>query len=232
MLERQLEALTGTDVSGRMRALVRAGYVKEVEDLAGRPYQIRRRGLTAIDSALGPPRSKFGAYKHDVGLAWLWLGGRGGAFGAVREVLSERRLRSEDGALDHPREPHGVRLGGFDRYGHERLHYPDLLLIDHHDRRLALELELTSKGRERCEVILSGYATDGRIDRVLYLVEDDPQGRRIGRLVRTTACEMQLSGQVYVQRIKPIRTAPGRSGSTPALVSMAQAARARAEVER
>ena len=55
--------------------------------------------------------------------------------------------------------------------GVRRLHYPDLLLVDPDGRRLAVELELTSKGRERRERILSGYAADRRFDGVMYVVE-------------------------------------------------------------
>jgi hypothetical protein len=215
VLGRQIEALSGADVSGRMRALVRGAYLGELREVSFPCYQILKRGLRAIGSPLKPPRPKLDAYKHDVGLAWLWLGARRGAFGPLQHVLSERRLRSEDGALEHPPDPHAVRLGGIDRYGNETLHYPDLLLIDGRRRRLAVELELTQKSRGRLERILAGYAADGRIDRVLYLVEDNREGRRLGHVLAGTVQDMGLSGRVYVQRIEPIRSSPDGASSAP-----------------
>jgi hypothetical protein len=205
VLERQLQRLAGTGVSARTRALVQAGYLKWGCVFGEPHYQIRPSGLAAIDSSLPAPRFKLTAYKHDVGLAWLWLAAQRGTFGRLRQVLGERRLRSADGVSERPLEPCAVRLGGLDRYGKERLHYPDLLLIDRQDRRLALELELTPKGRERRELILGGYGTDERIDRVLYLVEDDLRGRRIGRLVESSAHEMGIADLVRIQLIKPLR---------------------------
>lgn len=229
VLKRQLDALTGTDVSERMRQLVRTRHMKEGEDLPLQHYLIRERGLAAIDSSLSAPRPKLAEYRHDVGLAWLWLGAQRGAFGPVRQVLSERRLRSHDGVRERPPEPYGIRLGGFDRYGNELLHHPDLLLIGPDRRRLALELELTRKGRSRLEGILGGYSSDARIDRVLYLVEDNPEGRRLGRVLRTAAREMGLSALVRVQRIKPIRT---RLERTPAPRRVPESYRTEAALDR
>jgi hypothetical protein len=113
-------------------------------------------------------------------------------------------MRSNDGALERAEETYGVRLGGVDRYGNERLHYPDLLLIDPHGRRLALELELTGKGREKREGIIGA---DGRIDRVLYLVEAQPAGWPVQRALEATAWNMGLSDRVHVQPIKPLHSA-------------------------
>ena len=64
----------------------------------------------------------------------------------------------------------GVRLGGLGRDGRERLHYPDLLLVDGGGRRVAIELEITAKSPSAREKILAGYAADPRIDRVVYIV--------------------------------------------------------------
>jgi hypothetical protein len=213
VLERQVEQLVELDrgkLRGRLRALAGEGYLRAGRVFDERYYQIRPAGLAAINSELPAPRFKLTAYKHDVGVAWLWLAAHRGTFGALRELLPERVLRSHDGAIDRAREPYGVRLGGFDRYGNERLHYPDLLLIDPDGRRLALELELTSKGRERRELILGGYGADGRIDRVLYLVEDTREGRATRRLLDGTTREMGLSERVRFQFVNPLRVLPGQ----------------------
>ena len=210
VLQRQIEKLVGARegmMRDRLRALVGADYLTSGRVLDEHHFQIRPRGLTAVGSTLPVPRFKLGAYKHDIGLAWLWLVAHRGSFGPLREVLSERHLRSHDGALERSHEPYGVRVGGADRYGSERLHYPDLLLIDPHGRRLALELELSTKGRERRELILGGYGADGRIDRVLYLVEDDRGGHSIRRALERTVKEMGLSQRVEFQWIKPLSLA-------------------------
>lgn len=236
ILERQIERLLGaghtelrdrlghteprdrlghTELRDRLQALARADYLRTGR-VFDEPYvQIRARGLTVIDSKLPAPRFNLSAYKHDVGLGWLWLAAHEGAFGPLREVLSERRLRSHDGALERPAEPYGVRLGGHDRRGNERLHYPDLLLIDPHGRRLALELELTPKGRERRESILGGYGADARTDRVLYLVEDQPAGRAINRAFERTARELGVSDRVRFQIVKPFGLAVQERGQGP-----------------
>jgi hypothetical protein len=208
VLERQIERLMGPPraaVKHRLGSLVAARYLSGGQVFGETHYQIRKLGLAALGSRLEPPRPKLATYKHDVGVAWLWLAARGGTFGALREVIGERRLRSHDGAFDHPPEPYGVRVGGFDRYGSERLHYPDLLLIDPYGRRLALELELSSKGREKRERILGAYATDRRVSRILYLVEATPAGRGIRRSMESAAHEMGLTDRVRFQFIRELR---------------------------
>jgi hypothetical protein len=215
VLERQLARLAGVGegrLSGRLTALAAVGYVRSGRAFDERFYQVRRRGLDAIGSELREPRFHLGGYKHDVGVAWLWLAARAGTFGPIDEVLGERRLRSHDGVGERPSEPYGVYLGGYDRWGAQRLHYPDVLLIDSRGRRLAVELELTSKGRERRELILGGYGADRRIGRVLYVVENHPHGRAIRRLLEQSAQAMGLFDRVRFQFVKPI----GLTGDEPA----------------
>ncbi len=211
VLERQLERLVGARrhaLRGRLRALERSGYLTSGSVFDDRYYQVRPRGLAAVGSSLKPPRLNLRNYRHDVGLAWLWLAARGGTFGPLREVLAERSLRSHDGALDRALDPYGVRLGGLDRHGNEQLHYPDLLLVERQGRRLALELELTPKGRQRGELILGGYGADRRIDRVLYLVERNASGRGIRRTMERAVRDMGLSEQIRFRFIEEIRIRP------------------------
>jgi hypothetical protein len=215
VLERQLERLAGVGegrLSGRLAALAAVGYVRSGRAFDEPFYQVRRRGLDAIGCELREPRFHLGGYKHDVGLAWLWLAARAGTFGPMDEVLGERRLRSHDGVGERPSDSYGVYLGGYDRWGAQRRHYPDVLLIDSRGCRLAVELELTSKGRERRELILGGYGADHRIDQVLYVVENHPHGRAIRRLLEQSALAMRLSDRVQFQFVKPI----GLTGDEPA----------------
>jgi hypothetical protein len=185
------------DILGR---LDRGGYVRPETVFAGQRacYRVRRKGVDAIGSGLRAPRVDLRSFEHDMGLAWLWLAARRGTFGPVREALSERQLRSHDEAPDRTEPPLAVRIGGFGPGGRERLHYPDLLLLRPDGRRIALELELTSKSRRRLEGILAAYGADPRIDAVLYLVPN----RTIGNAVVAGASRLGLSNLVRVQLVR------------------------------
>jgi hypothetical protein len=207
----QLLGATGPAITTRLRALRRAGYIgaERPFDRQAACYWITRRGLLAIESSLPAPRPELGSYRHDVGVGWLWLAARRGAFGPAREVISEREMRSQDGRSAGQLDPFGVRLGGVGPGGRARLHYPDLLLVGPGGRRVALELELTSKGRARRERILAGYAADGRIDSVLYLVDQSATGRAL----RTSAARLGISARVRVRpaRWDDVRRPPSRA---------------------
>jgi hypothetical protein len=204
MLADHARALLGMSADAartRLGALARAGYLTVQQTGLGRPrcFQIARPGLDAIASDLRPPRRlDLRSYDHEAGAAWLWLAAGAGRFGPVREVVAERRLRSLDARPERDGPPLGVRLGGTGPRGQPRIHYPDLLLIAPDGRRIALELELSSKGRVRREKILAGYGADARIDAVLYLVKD----RRIGRSIQESARRLGIGALVHVQRVR------------------------------
>lgn len=204
---RQVEILTGGSraaVRGRLLRLEREGFVRHDDRVGGGCWLIRRAGLGAVGCRLAAPQLKLGSYEHSVGLAWLWLAAWGGAFGPVSEVIGERRMRSHDGAAISAEELYSVRLGGYAADGHECRHYPDVLLVDPHGRRLALELELSAKRVTARRQILGGYGSDRRLDGVLYLVENNLAGRSIARGIHATAAEMDLLDRVQVRRVSPI----------------------------
>jgi hypothetical protein len=182
---------------GRLRSLSLGGYVSRRTVFHAQPgcYQIARRGLAAIAGTHRPPRLDLNCYRHDVGVAWLWVASERRAFGPVREVISERRLRSHDASPERAGDALGVQLGGYGPGGKPRLHYPDLLLVLPDGHRVALELELTAKGRVRREKILTGYAADPRIDAVVYLVEKPA----IARAVQASARRIGIANRVHVQ---------------------------------
>jgi hypothetical protein len=201
VLDCHVQSLLGSrQVSdARLRALEKARLIRQGPRFHGQPrcYQITRAGLDLTGSSLPEPRIDLREYKHDVGVAWLWLAAGAGAFGQIQAVVSERALRSGDMTADGRERPLGVRLGGVGPRGRERLHYPDLLLVDRGARRIAIELELTPKGVSRRDRILAGYAGDPRIDAALYLVEDP----RIGRKVEASARALGASALIHVRRI-------------------------------
>jgi hypothetical protein len=182
----------------RLRALTRAGYLRYERKLSGPGcYLIARKGLGAIGSPLPRPRDvDLACFTHDVGLALLWLAARAGAFGTMRDVVSERQMRSHDGRPEHRDEPLGVRLPGVGPRGGDRRHYPDLLLETATGHRVAVELELTPKSRSRREEILGGYAADARIDAVLYLADRES----VRQAVAGSAARLGISSLVHVQR--------------------------------
>jgi hypothetical protein len=202
----------------RLRALRAGGMLESERFFHGQSpcWWITRKGLGVIGSRLPPPRIDLRSYRHDVGLAWIWLAAERGAFGRLGEVISERTMRSRDGAAarasvgeGQAEEPFGVRLGGVGLAGRERLHYPDLLLITPDGGRIAVELELTTKERARRERILSGYGADPRFNAVLYLV-DRPA---VARAVEGSAVRLAVASMVHVQRVQ---WDPGRqAGSGP-----------------
>ena len=198
----------------RLNKLVDGGYVRRNPLFRGRPpmYLIDKDGLAVVGSSLPVPRFDLHSYAHDVGLAWLWLAARAGAFGPLREIIGERRLRSHDGAREPGAEPLAVRLGGFGSGGQERLHFPDLLLQTADGRRIALELELTSKGPARLQTILAGYAADPRVDGVVYLVESASVARTVGGVAR----RLGISPLVHLQRVRLTARSPSGARALPA----------------
>jgi hypothetical protein len=193
----------------RLRSLGTAGCVRRERKLYRQPAsdRITREGLRAIGSDLPAPRAMdLAAYRHDLGLGWLMLAARRERFGPCQVVVSERRMRSDDGRReqDEGSARHGVRLGGTGPGGRDRLHYPDMVLLAQSGHRVAFELELTTKSTERRERILAGYAADPRIDAVIYLVER----AAVGRAIERSAARVGISHLVRVQRVT-IAAAPG-----------------------
>lgn len=197
---------TEKTAKARLSRLASAGYVRS-EDLFHRQpamQLITREGLKALGSRLPEPQRDVHAYQHDAGVAWLWIAARRGTFGPLREIVGERRMRSYDGRRDPGSEPWAVRLGGFGPRGRESLHYPDLLLCTADGRRVALELELSCKGRARLERILAGYGADSRIDGVVYLVES----WALARSVKAAARRVGIPSRVRIQRVRTTTSSP------------------------
>jgi hypothetical protein len=217
VLASHVQELFGTSAQSaysRLRRLTACGYLVHRRVFDGQPgcYQIKRQGLSAIGSGYVPPRLDLSRYSHDVGLAWLWLAASGGAFGSLREIVSERRMRSLDAVRGGGSIPLGVRLGGHGPRGGERLHYPDLLLVAPGGQQIAVELELNGKGKAKRAVILAGYAADRRIATVLYLTHRV----WIGNAVAASAKALGVDRLVQVQRFR-WGTASGARDGVPLL---------------
>jgi hypothetical protein len=192
-------------------------------------------GLRAVGSRLTPPRPDLGSARHDIGLAWLHLAARAGAFGDHADIATERRMRSEDALASLPggRQPvpevlgatrWGIRLAGAGARGGEQLHYPDMTFVPPGGGRIALELELSPKSRARRERIMAGYAAARQVDAVLYLVES-PQ---MARSIRSLTAEFGMSDRVHVQYVRFAGQSGSRGGparSAPARIPVREAGR-------
>ena len=234
VLGAQLAALTGVDeaiVDGRLRALTAAGYLREARRPAERPAarQVTPAGLRAIGSDLrAPPRVALGTFDHELAAGWLMLAARRGRFGPAAAVVGERRMRSHDARLrGQPAgraERFGVRIDGFAPGGGDRLHYPDMVMLTRSGHRVAFELELSHKSRGRREAILAAYASDPRIDSIVYLVGN----RSTGAAIERAAARFGMSEIVHVQlaRLGPEQPAASRA---PGAARRHSAARAPAD---
>jgi DNA-binding transcriptional ArsR family regulator len=186
--------------SARLRALREAGYLTDSKLFEDEPrlYQVRTAGLRAIGSDLPrPPKVDLSLYRHEAGLAWLSVAAHRGMFGSLQQVVSERRMRSEDRRAGDRQPPFGVRLGGVGRDGRPRLHYPDLVLVTDTGHRIAFELELTMKEPRRRERILAAYAADQQIDAVIYLVDHPARRRAMQESVRRVG----IADRVRVEQV-------------------------------
>ena len=206
MLAAQVALLEGIGIDAarhRLTALTRAGYLTSEQRYVAEPraYAVTRDGRGAARSDLSQPRKLDPAlYAHDVGVTWLTAAARRGLFGELSQVVSERRMRSEDGRGDRGRETHGVRyigsVGGW-AGGGARLHYPDLTVVAASGQRIAFELELQLKGAARRERILTAYAGDPRFDAVVYLVATPKERRMLEASARRVGLEDRLCVQLF-----------------------------------
>jgi hypothetical protein len=198
--------VTSAAAGRRLRRLTKAGHLARGRSYVGEgPYfQVTRAGLAGAGSTLPVPRPvDLSAYRHDTGVASLMVLAEHGRFGPLREIVSERAMRSHDNrAVDEP--PYGVRIGDIGRDGRERLHHPDLLLVTDSGHRVAFELELTGKGSGRRERILAGYGRDRQIDAIVYFTDTAAHQRAIQRSARQAG----MAGRVRVERVKLRRPLP------------------------
>jgi hypothetical protein len=196
----------------RLRILRDAGYLTEGDLFNDEPshYQVTTPGRRAISSDLPRPRKLDPSlYRHDVGMAWLNVAAERGMFGPLAQIVSERRMRSQDGRADDGTAPYGVRLGAAGRDGRPRLHYPDLLLVTDTGHRVAFELELTLKEPRRRERILAAYAADKRIDAVIYLVDQPARRRAMQDSVRRVGIADRVRVELVALGRRPESPSPG-----------------------
>ncbi len=198
----------------RLRRLHDARLVHLEQIFTGQPAaaKITARGLRTIGSSLGAPYLNLNEYRHDVGVAWLWLAARAGSLGELSAFTSDRAMQAQDAAAvgSGGRARWGIGLGLFGRHGSPQHHYPDLMLDTTSGHRVAVELELTSKSTGRMDRIMLAYATDARIDHVLYLVGNP----RIAQRVSTAAERARIGQRIHVKLLAADGIAGARAGGS------------------
>jgi hypothetical protein len=197
----QLLGVSEATAGRRLQRLSGAGLVRYERVFHGAPAAtwITRCGLDAIEQRSPAPRLDLRGYRHDVGVGWLWLAARAGAFGELTDLVADRVMRIADSTAGREQARYGIGLGLLGPHGRPERHYPDLLLSTTSGHRVAIELELTAKSSPRMRRIMTAYASDARIDAVLYLVPS----ASLAKLVSGAARQAGIADRVHVQRIAP-----------------------------
>lgn len=203
--------ITAPDAQTRLGELGRRGLIRHhrVHHRIAGHYQITSRGLHAIDSPLPEPRFEtIRDYRHDVALPYLTLYARGGRFGELDGVLTQRGMRHHDTnrrvgdapAPEAGRAPqanessYGVPLGTGLAPNVAR-HYPDLMLLLPQGR-IAVELQVLRPGPRQLAAHVAAYGADPYIAATLYL-NDNPD---IGQEIAAIADQLGLHDPTHVQR--------------------------------
>lgn len=149
----------------RLRGLVALGLLDHRRVFHNEPgaYWATRLGIHATGLCLPPAGIDIRTYAHDRLAAAVAIDLER-EFG-VGVVLTERELRSADAAAEQPR--YAVRRG-VESLSRRGLHFPDLAVDGHGDRPLAVEVELTAKGRGRLDSIVAAYVRARHIEAVRY----------------------------------------------------------------
>jgi Helix-turn-helix domain len=178
-----------SNVYRRLRGLVRLGLVEHRRLLHGEPgvYLATRVGLDMAELAFDrAARISPGRVAHQVAATWLGLALE--AEHGAENVLWERELRSADGNGGPP--SYAVELGGRLPSGRPKLHFPDFVVFAGGDERpVAVELELTAKGRARLEGIVRGYVRARHLARACYYVGSPAVERSVMAAVRAVRAE-------------------------------------------
>ena len=158
-------ALSERHAYRRLRGLVALGLLDHRRVFHNQPgvYWATRAGLDATGLRLPPAGIDIRTYDHDRLAAAVAID-LAGEF-SPEVIVTERELRSLDAAADTPR--YAVRRGSADS-GRRGLHFPDLAVAGSDGRPLAVEVELTAKGRGRLDSIVAAYVRARHIAGVRY----------------------------------------------------------------
>lgn len=167
----------------RLAGLRKRGYLEIEGMVRERPsvYIATREGHQAADLELPVMRPSLGGYWHTIEATSL-LVELEREFGRDL-VLTEREIR----AIERPGDPiYAIKMAG---YGPgQRLHYPDLIVLDQDERHrpLAIELERTVKKAARLQAIIRAYVDAWHLAGVRYYASTQSYNP-IGAAIEATA---------------------------------------------
>lgn len=212
VLAEHLHHLLGRDRSVSYRLLSRLasrGLVRYERVFHHQPgvFLVTSAGLAICGMRLPKPRIDLRIYCHEQHVPTLWLAATAGHLGNAVVVFTERELRHHNQTDTIPDTvpvagPLAAKLGGVDRAGNPRLHYPDVLIIHPDGLFTALELELTLKSRSRLREIVFGYALDGRFHQAVYFTTQN----HVANAVLGLSSEFGTGGKVIVKHISELST--------------------------
>lgn len=176
----------------RLRGLIALDLVEHRRVFHAQPgaYTTTRAGLELAGLRLPPGRIDIRTYEHDrlMGDVAIALERE---FGAAA-MVTEREMRSVDATADPPR--YAVRRGASE--SKRALHFPDLAVELDDGRRLAVEVELSAKGRTRLDSIVTAYVRAPRVSEVRYYVAPaalDGVNRAVDRAAGGDRFEVRLA---------------------------------------
>jgi hypothetical protein len=181
----------------RLRGLVAAGLLahRRVFHLQAGVYWATSAGLAAADLRLAPAGIDIRTYQHDR-LATGVAVELEEEFGRAA-VKTERELRSHDATAAQPR--YGISRSM--STGRRGLHFPDLAIEGVDGRPLAVEVELTAKGRARLDSIIGAYVRARHVAGVRYYVAPRAEQGLAKAIARAGA------GELF--DVRPIRASGG-----------------------
>jgi len=149
----------------RMKKLADEEYIIHERLFVDQPgvYGVTKKGVSVSGDDLGPGKISLGTYRHDLEVVRVALEleeKTGGIY------LSERRIRKKNGL-------HGVGQAG---------HVPDGILNFSDGKKIAVEVELSTKGTARLEKILKGYVRLTEFTKVWYFTENRSLAEKIKSL--------------------------------------------------
>lgn len=157
----------------RLGALVELGLVRYRRVFHGEPgvYLATHGGLAVADVALPASRIDLATYRHDLTAVWAAIQVDAEIAERGRDelrVVGERELRSDVSAGAAAQQGRVAGPGAV----RGRRHCPDVAVVDGEGQVVvALEVELSAKGRARVERVMAGFARDRHLRRVVYLTD-------------------------------------------------------------
>jgi DNA-binding MarR family transcriptional regulator len=205
VLPAQVAKLLGTEPAAvweLLAGLEAGGLVRSERLMAGRAASVRitGAGLGAIGSRLPVPGFRLDGYRHAVGVVWLWLEARSGAFGEIERGLSVREMVGLDAAATAAGSGVGSgfarRVAGGPEGQRPAVQYPDLGVVAG-GRRASVYLELRRRGQRAFELLFADHAADPELAGVLVLAEDP----RVRADVVAAAAAVGISKFVQVEDV-------------------------------